>query len=265
MTNKPVLLCDLPHKNSEYYPTKDGVFVEEDRNIYLCKPDEDAIFFCKVDNLTWQANDFGVYFKDTKENKIIHIDKPNGKRNVICKTKDYFWAPHNRGGVFVFDDKLGILSHFGNSEALNISGGEKTFLEGIIDYLTPKKRMFDHDQFVSLCHTRLFYPYENGYFYCKNNEIYFYNATERTEVLITRNPDSSGGKWNAYAGQVYKNIGTKIFFCSNLLDLGLSICETEFTSFKGSQTGVIVCKNYKELWHYPKAKEFESMPSATNT
>ncbi len=262
MKNEPFLICELFHKNSEYYPTSDGVFIENDLKIYHCKLGEKPIFFCEVDNHTWKANDFGVYFKDVKQNKIIHISETNGKRKVICETKEHFWAPHNRGGVFVFDDKLGILSHFGKSEALNITSGKKSFFASIFDFFAPKNRMFNHDKFVSLCNTRLFYPYEKGYFHCKNNNIYYYNTGSREETLITHNSDSFGGEWNAFFGQAYKNVGTKIFFCSFLLDLNLKICETNFTSFKGSKNGVIVCKNYKELWFYPKPSDYVDIPSA---
>jgi hypothetical protein len=263
MEIKPVYICNLLHKNSEYYPTSNGVFIEKDLYIYFCRMGGlSPTFFCKVPNLTWQANDFGVYYKDTSANRIIHVSKANGAPCAIAQTTEFFWQRHNKGGVFVYNEKINKLTHHGQSEQIDQPKLHKNFFQKLFQPSCPKNVMFEDGAIVASFDKRLFYPFEAGFFFREDSNIYYRNVKTNSNLLITTEPPKfGGGSWNAYSGEVYKNIENTIYFCSSHLIMSEEICKTDFVNYKGAKGGVIVNKNFEELWYYPKPERLKGIYS----
>ncbi len=242
-------LCKLDKASTSYFPCNQGVFVEENLKIYLYgelnMPSK--VYFCDVPNWTWQANETGVYYKNTVENKIYHVSAPGKRAKIICETQENFWMPHNRGGVFILEDKTGKLIFRGKSNPIKEVKGKKSLL-WIFDIFSKSKPMFKDGDIVALNVPRSFFPFENGFFFRSNDCIYYHRIDTMENAFVCKEPKS--GKWNAYYGQVLLAKGSGVYL---ELKNNLSILwQTDYTSFKGTKNGVIICEDYNILNFHSK-------------
>lgn len=236
-------ICDTKSDSCDFYPTSDGVLVEEENfEIYHYNLIGEKTFFCKVPNKTWKGNSTGVYFKEPNRDKIFHVRNAGEKAYVLCETKEFFWAPHNKGGIFVYEQKNRSLRF--HSEILT-----RKYLFGIVQFNEPIEHDFTNNGFVYSNAPGHFFPFDSGFVALRDNIITHYKNHMPNESLCI---EPIHGKWNAHGGNLVISNGDKILAIKGTK--AISICEEPFSDFKGSEKGVFVRFDFKHLYYFQTTK-----------